>query len=236
MCDPITGLAIASTAASVGGGLYSSYEANNNAQSEMLARNNVLNSFLQKQTAHRKNNEAALTKRVEDMAPQANQQKIDNAVAGRGATIDATTSAPPSDVPLTGSAPKVVKDTVAGALSKAFGEATDAAKAKAKVSGYGDMMLDNQFGIGDTERQIGTTNNFARGEAALLPSQQELAGFAARKPSTGIGQIIQAAGQVGSMYAGSQAGRPGVVAAPGAMPAWQAPTGYRPPAGTLWGI
>jgi hypothetical protein len=210
--DPITlALLAGSTAASVGGGIISRNEANANAQRIADARNAELLAEQQRLDKLRAENAITL-KNTMDTFDQPNQEKAAaDAEAQRNTEIQANAAPPTSDageVSLAGNAPKVIKGAIADRMKEAFDRSTTKAKAMATLGKYGDVWGGNNRSVQSGGRNIDTVNGFARAEAALLPALQDLAGFSASKPSSGIGETLSALGSLGGTYAG--AGAPGL--------------------------
>jgi hypothetical protein len=233
MCfDPVSlALMAASTAASVGGNVISNNEAEKNMKAQQVARNQVLDQFLKKQNGYQDQNAAAFDKQTDSMSADQNAQSQTEAVDNRNAAIERATGTEPtsaSAIPLSGSAPSVVKQEIAKRVGDAFTAATDNVKKQAKAASYGDVFAKNNIGIQDASNNIGTTNSLARDEAALLPARQDLAAATAYKPPSGWGTILSGLGTVGSLAAGSGMLAPGGAGAKsiGSLFSSAAPTQY----------
>jgi hypothetical protein len=218
MCfDPISlSLLAASTAASVGGNAISSHEAEQNMKAQQAARNQVLDQFLKKQRDYQDQNTAAFNKQTDSMSADQNAQSQTEAIDNRNAAIERSTGSEPtsaSAIPLSGSAPSVVKQEIAKRVGDAFTAATDNVKKQAKAASYGDVFQKNNIGIQEAGNNIGTTNSFARDDAALLPARQDLASAAAYKAPSGWGSVLSGLGTVGSLAAGSGMFAPGAAGA-----------------------
>lgn len=105
-------------------------------------------------------------------------------------------------VSLSGSSPTVVKSEIAKRMATAMGQATDSAKAQAKLGGYGDTWLDQGFQDVTAGRNIGQNANFASGNLAILPYQQDIAETNAYKPVSPLGGLLQGFGGMLGSYGG----------------------------------
>jgi hypothetical protein len=217
MCDPVTaGILLASTAASVGGGVLSQSEAQSSAANEAAARNRVLEQYMERQrNLHAQNQEQAAKARGELDETKQTAKQAEN-VEQRSQAID--TNAQPADagaIPLSGNAPSIVKSQIAQRMLSAFTDATDEAKAKGKFSAYGDTWGQNDRAMLQPGRMIDTFNNFSRANTSMLPLEQDLVGYANRKPPSGLGPLLQGLGSIGGMAAGGM--NPAVFGAPKAL-------------------
>jgi hypothetical protein len=220
MCfDPISlSLLAASTAASVGGGMIENNEAQRNMNAQADARNQVLDAFLKKQSGYQDQNTATFNKQADTMTADENAKSQTAAVDNRNQAIDRATGGQPASaeaIPLSGSAPSIVKQEIAKRVGDAFAAATDNVKKQAKAASYGDVFQKNNIGIQQAGNDIGTTNTFARDDAALLPARQDLAATAAYKAPSGWGTVLKGLGTVGSLAAGSGMFAPGAAGAKG---------------------
>jgi hypothetical protein len=217
MCGgPELALLAASVGASVGGGVLQQSEAQASAEAEAAARNRVLEQYMERQrNLQAQNQEQAAKARNEFEAPKQQQKQAAN-VEQREAAID--TNAQPADagaIPLSGNAPSIVKSDIANRMLSAFNDATGEAKAKGKFAAYGDTWGQNDRSILQPGRMIDTFNNFSRANTSMLPLEQELVGYANRKPPSGLGGILQGLGSLGGMAAGGM--NPAVFGAPKAL-------------------
>jgi hypothetical protein len=194
------------TLASVGGSMYARNEADNNAAAVMRARNAALMDSLARQRKFQEENQLALDSAFDRFAQPVQEEQQQKAVEDRTAGVLGNAVAPSpdaSDIPLNGNAPKVIRSAIAKRMSDAFAKTTDRARATAKLGAYGDMWGKNDIAVNNTGHKVGMFNNFSRGEAALLPADQELAGYVAHKPSSGIGESIAALGTLAAGAGGA---------------------------------
>jgi hypothetical protein len=210
MCDPVTAaLMAAGTAASVGGGLVARNEGVKNNSRIAAARNQELRDMMTRQSQLEQGNRDAVNKTLTKFQQPAQDAALANATNTR--TNDAVGNITPvstatSEVPLAGNEPQVIKSAMASRMADAFGKSTDLARARAKLGSYGDTLGANNREVGAAGRIVDTGNNFSRQEAALLPARQDLAGYIASKPPSGIGETIQALGQLAGSAAGARGG------------------------------
>lgn len=124
---------------------------------------------------------------------------------GRQVELEAAvedTPAPAANVSLAGSAPTVVKSEIAKRMAEAVSGAREQARRLGTLGGYGDMWLGQGFENMQAGRDLAHNANFASGNMALLPYQQDIAEMRAYKPVSPIGGLLQGAGGLLSSYAG----------------------------------
>lgn len=203
--DPLSlGLLAAGTAASVGGTMMQRSEQQAANAREVEARNAVLRDNLARMAVFQKQNATQQSALMNKFTPASQQQNQTDATAARDAQITgaiptAASEAGATPPPLTGSQPQIIKSDLAGKMLGAFQTATNAAKANAALGSYNDAWANNNFGITDTARNIDTTNSLAQGQAAILPSQQDLAAASVYQPPSGFGGMLSG---LGSLMAG----------------------------------
>lgn len=204
-----TGLEIASLVAgpllSAGGAMIQAKEEQANQKRMAEARNEKLRGVMAK------NDQLADESRAEFNARQ-QKATAESIEAERAAKTDersqnleaAVTEAPAAveNVSLSGSAPTVVKSELAKRMSTALGQATDSAKAQAKLGGYGDAWLGQGFQDVQAGRNIGQNANFAAGNLAILPYQQDIEETRAYRPISPLGGLLQGFGGMVSSYGG----------------------------------
>jgi hypothetical protein len=210
MCDPIT-LAImaAATAASVTGAGIQSREAIDNANRIAKARNARLE---QMRTENQKFNDQSreiFNQRVADIDGGVNAN-LGVAQAETTAGIQGNLPAPETEAPVDGNAPQVVKSDFAKKMADTFRQSTERAKAQGKLQGYSGYFAKQGTDDEAARRGIGVNANFAAGNMGILPHIQDLAEVQAFRSSSGLGEAMQALGQVAGGYAGTRvpAGKP----------------------------
>lgn len=222
MCfDPFTLAALAASAAlSAGGAAITHKETQNSARKEVEARNRELQQFRGRQKEAEERNRAVLDDTIRKFSPEAQTESQEGAVERRNAAIEATITpdqdAYSADVEGGESTPMLKKDAVRS-LRDVFLNVTNRAKLQAKAMSYGDTVANNNLAITEGARPIDTQNSFTRQEASMLPSLQDLAGYAAKKPPSALGPIMQALGSTMGMFAGSGYLRAPTPAAPTAL-------------------
>ena len=218
MClDPVSaGVTAAGALASVvGGGMQR--DAINNQQTQQMNQN------LAAEAARNQQLQAAVQKQEQEAA--ANKVLVDNAVANAdpqhvaAAQTAAATSRtgaanglidmiPKTAVPLGPDAPAAIQ----AEYDKRRGAATDVARqgaaANANYSSFGDALNGINLGTADAARGVNTTNAVARGDASILPYDQQYAEQMARdtnlvKPYDTTGSAISGLGNLFATLGGS---------------------------------
>jgi len=211
MCTGAEIIGLIGAGASAAGGLVQSNEAQKNAERQAEARNNELKRTLLKNDSLAQDSRSAFNDRVQnsqadDMAVQ-QKEATDN----RQQTLDAAVeSAPPTatQVALSGDAPTVVKSDLASRMKTAMDAGKKQAQSLGKLGGYGDSWLNQGFKDLEAGRSIAQDANFAAGNSAILPYQQDIAEQRATKPISPLGGLLQGFGSMASSYGGSKAGAP----------------------------
>lgn len=206
MCvDPATAAVLAiSTAATVGGGMMDRREDEKNAARQASARNAVLSQTLDKNRKLSEESYGTFDKRLAEAQPEPQQGQLEGAREKRVAEAKSTIrEAAPGEVPLSGSAPKVVQSQLAKRLSEAQVKNEDAATKIGNLSAYGDQWFQNNLDNVEAARGIDTTRGFAQQNLSLMPALQDLAQYGAYKPKSGLGTALQQVGQIGATTAGA---------------------------------
>lgn len=108
-----------------------------------------------------------------------------------------------ADVPLAGDAPAVIKSDIAKKMSDALGRSKAEAAAQAKLGSFGDAWLNQGFKDQALGRDLSVNQDFANGNMALLPYQQDFAEFKATKPISPAGALLSGFGGLLSGFGGS---------------------------------
>jgi hypothetical protein len=153
-------------------------------------------------------------------SPKNAQKELDAGAAGRENAwnnLQLATTPIASALPATSS-----PDSATGRATAATGGATSAwnrivTNAGARMGSYGDWETQQAVKNADAAQRLGIVNNFARGNANLLPLEMTVASQKGDKLS-GWGQLVGALGamtSVGGMAAGAFASAPGAATVAG---------------------
>lgn len=190
MCVGPELMLIASMAANAGGTYLDNKEADANALREVRARNDVLRQQNAKQDAFAQQSRDRLSQNLGDML------QLEPAQQSRTMALEAAVpdTAPGPQVPLSSDAPKIVNEAFARQAREAVDRSKQTAAGLGRLGGFGDQLFGNAMGNQAAGRDIGTNNNFSRGEAALTPALQQYAALEAYKPSSGTGALLKGLG------------------------------------------
>ena len=169
------------------------------------ARNERLNNTLMKNDALAKQSRDTFNERAQKITQDQMQQTQQEATDTRQQDLEAAvaeTPSPAEDVALSGSAPKVVQSELAKRMGEALDKSKDQAKKLGKLGGYGDSWLEQGFNDVNAGRNIAQDANFASGNMAIMPYQQDIAEMRASKPISPIGGLLQGFGSMMGSYAG----------------------------------
>jgi len=194
------------TALSAGGAYMQQQEAEENAQRQAEARNNELRRTLAKNDALAKQSRDTFNERQQKTTAEEMQKSQAEQTDKRQDTLEtAVEETPPAaaEVSLSGSAPSVVKSALAKSVGAAMQGSKDQASRQGALAGFGDTWLDQGFRDVEAGRGIAQDANFASGNMAILPYQQDFAEMRATKPISPLGGLMQGFGGMMSSYGGS---------------------------------
>jgi hypothetical protein len=199
ICDPISlGLGLA---ASAGGNIWSQQDAFNNAKRQANAENGVLSTAINGLDQDYGNMNAPALQSPVAGTPTAASLK--GAQDARTAAIEGNISAPTvGGPPTTPGAPPAVNAAKAADMKTAFNRVTDQARATGNLGGYGDSWFNSGLADSAAGRNIGVGNAYADEEKSLIAPEQQLAGAAAYRPPSILGQALQGLGSALGSYAG----------------------------------
>lgn len=183
-------------------------QAQNQAKAIADARNQVLSDTM------------AMNRPLADSSRTMFDQRIAAPIADEGAPslrgdLLADAAQPAPDIPVSGSAPTVVKSEIAGQMAKALEEGKAEAARSARVGAYGDAWFDEGVYNNQLGSQLGQNANFAGGNLALLPHLQDLAEVQATKRRGPIADIMMGVGSAMGAYGGSMGPRAAPTPSPG---------------------
>ena len=186
------------------GGLIERQQANKQAKAVAEARNAALRQYLSKQEGLEQEGRGLLDGVVARYA-DGNTQLADAQGNRTGVIIDTVgKTSDPNAIQHTRDASPAVTSEIAKRMLAAYNRATDHAKAMGAVGGYGDQWFNNNVATGDVARQIGTLQNFSRGNTAILQSQQDLAEAAAYKQPSMWGSLLKGVGNLALTASGGR--------------------------------
>ena len=189
------------------GSMITAKEQQANAERQAKARNDKLALTLSRNDPIAERSRDAFDKRVADSSEQAIADQQAKAEQSRTDTIASEVADPTAaEVPLSGSAPNVVRSELAQKLLDVFNEGKDRAKALGKLGAYGDTWFGQGLKSADTSRNLSLNSNFVSGNLALLPYQQDIAETRAYKPISPIGGILSGLGSALSSGGGGGGG------------------------------
>jgi hypothetical protein len=194
--------AVSAIAAVVGTGLQMA--GNAEAQS---AQNDARAKAVAQQAELQKKAQAVAQQSIAKSTPQV---AADQMAKGTAARQTAWQNLNTATQPIASALPATTDAATSGANKRATSSAnawnTLNAQAAAKEGGYGDWENQQAIKNNDVNQQLGTINNFSAGDAALLPTELQVASHAGDSLSTWgsvVGMLGSLAGAAGSMGGGS---------------------------------
>lgn len=150
---------------------------------EARVRNAVLAEFTARQREAAARNQQIVQQGAMAQGADATKAKTAGAATARSDFAQkAIDSSAPVDANFRGSTPDVVRSALAEALASGRAKAGERAAAGAAVSAYGDAGTTQALGLADIVRDVNQGNDFAKGDLALMPAEQELRGSIVRTP------------------------------------------------------
>lgn len=195
-----------SAGVSAAGSAISSGEDKANAKRVAGARNDVLAHQLNLNTTLGDEARGTFNTRLDQVQPAAIAGQQADVTGQRAASIGSNLpTMTPATFPGAASSSSTTKNAYQTAIDDAVAKSQERATAQANLGGYGDLFFKQGMQDADASRSIATDVNFAKSNAALTPSLQDLAANSAYKPNSGIGAVLQGLGSAFGAYTGSHA-------------------------------
>lgn len=206
MCDPMTAAAVGASAV---GSMISGQERADSLNSQVTARNQATQAELARSKAFGDESRGIFDTSVNQFTPQAQGQAL---ATGQGDAGKAFQANMPSQASVgsitTAGAPRVVGQSEGNKVADTFTRLGQSAQQHGNLAGYDQQMFGNKVALNDSGRRIDTIGDFAKTSAGVNQVEQRAAYNNAAKPSSGIGELLQLGGQLGSYYAGRGGGLP----------------------------
>lgn len=200
MCDPVT---IGSAAVAGAGSLISANEKQDSDRAQVTARNAATNAEIERQKVYGDRSRGEFDKSMTAFAPGAYEANRGAATAGIG---DVLTGQTPTQAQVggitTGNAPAIVGATEKAGLGSVFTRAAQNNTNLATLKGYDQNQFNTNLQLGQQGRNIDTIGDFSKVSAGVSKTEQDAAFNNAKKPSSGIGELLSFAGNIGANQAG----------------------------------
>ena len=187
MCDPIT---LAGMALSAGGSLVSGREQAAAQQSAINAKNAALRAEMDRQKGFQDQAGRTFADTLGLFQPEAQVSQRADAIEARDAAVQPAVAAPIAPLPISASAPKLVKDTVQASGDKATADASARAPALAGISGFGDLFFNNDQNLAKSGAHLATTSNLSSASRGVNSVEQSVAFQNALNKQGGIGELV----------------------------------------------
>lgn len=177
---------------SAAGGAMARNEADQNARREVKARNRELGVLNQKADAATGANQTVLGNTI---------RAIDPAMLGRSqntrvAATEGNLPGAMEDIPMSANAPQVAKAEYAKRMQEALAKAKTTAGNLGRLAGFDQQQFDIGMGTNAAQQDIGFNNAPVQGQARIMPHMADYRAVEAYRPTSGIGQMMQAMGNV----------------------------------------
>lgn len=215
MCDPVT---LGSAAVATAGSIYSGKEASDNARRTSEARNAATMAEVERGKAYGEKSRGVFDTNLTAYDNQ--PQQLADAQRTTGAAIAGNA---PTDVGMisSGNAPAIVAEREGARMADVFTRNAGLDQKLGNLKGYDASNLTNSLRNKQAGRDIDMIGDFAKTSSGVNAVEQRASAQNAFKPPSGIGEILQTAGKVGSFYGGKGSfkfGTPGAAAAPNFAP------------------
>lgn len=155
----------------------------------------------QRQAGYRARAQAGLQRALDRYQPGAQGGDFASLLAKREADLSGNvTDAAPGGIPISDSAPGVVKDTLSARLNNAVAEGRAGAKRLAALGARDDQSFANQVGLKRAGEDINVASNFAAASAGINPVERQAAFMAAHRDPSGIGDLFKLFGQGSQLW------------------------------------
>lgn len=177
------------------GGMVTANEDQKNAARIAKARNERLQAALKRNDEYARVARERFDNRTDDQAANPDAD-LKQAQANTGESIAANIEQPDYEAgsAISGSAPPIVKSTLAKTMLDTFRKSTEQAQALGALGGYSNYWFGQGVENTGAGRDIGIQNDFARGNMAILPYEQDYAEVQANKPRSGLGGLLSGLG------------------------------------------
>lgn len=191
MCDPLSiGGAVLSVAGTVA--------QHQGAKKAASARSAAASAEDERQAALDRQSQQTFGDTLSGFDRETQDERLTQARDRREDAVNRAMATPDPAVPVTGSAPSVVKGTIAKALSDAMATGRQRGAAQGALSGYGDLSFGNNINLGRSGMEHARIGNFSQRSSAILPWELEAAnrkGAGARQ----FGQLLSSAGMLAGL-------------------------------------
>lgn len=189
---------VAATGAQAGGKMMNDREASRNAQAKINARNSAQQQEVARQKILQDSNDVALQQSLKGFNKDTVAQNFGDLVTARENAYADNAPAAQDFGAISADAPKVVQEDKAKRMADQLGKSKAEAKALAKIGGTTDLFQNNGLAINNAANDIGATNSLARGSLGVSGIEQTSAANNAGNKHSPWGDILQAAGAIGS--------------------------------------
>lgn len=204
MClGPELALVLGATALGAGGSMYNAHQQQERQNDASKAASKATLDNLARQKKQAERSAQLFQEAVPTQARPAQDADLQNATDTRLTAMKANLGpATGTDyAPTSPSTPRVVGQAGDRAAAEGRKKVDAEAAALAKLGGWGDTQQGNRIGLNRFGGQIRENNSFVQGISNLLPQEQQTAvDKVTGRPLSPIGDIMQAAGQAGTMY------------------------------------
>lgn len=200
MCDPVS---IGALALSAAGSAIQGREQNANQRRAIEARNAVTQQELERQRAYGDQTRSEFDKSLNLYDPSAISGGLTTA---QGGITDALTrNAPTADTVgtiTTGYAPPVIGNNERSKIASVFARGADQSRRTGALKGYDQQLFDNNLATTQNGRNIDVVRDLSKTSSDVAGTELGAADTNARRPSSGLGQLLQFAGNAGAYYGG----------------------------------
>lgn len=205
MCDPVTAAAIASVALTAASAAAAQNAASQTARARSQAA--VVESTRQEGLQRRAIGE--LEPVTAGFTPEAQNLGIEQAGEERvrrlQSNVESAGDLSATDLPLTGSAPNIVREVAGRELSRGLGEGKAFAAQLGRLGAFGENQFRNRVNLGRLGETLGQVGAESRNSSAIFPLELDTANRAG-DTSKGVSDILGALGSGASQFSATGSG------------------------------
>ena len=176
--------------------LGSSFLQNRAASKVSKARNSASSAEAARQDAFQRNAIARLQSTQGDFTREKQQEGLDRSeIARSDRLVENVSGADVNDIPLTGSAPRIVREQAAKQLSEGIGKSKDFARRLGAFGAFGDLQFGNQVNLNRLGQDLAQTGKQSFNSSQILPAELT----AANRAGTGLSGTADILGAGGSV-------------------------------------
>jgi hypothetical protein len=196
---------LASGVLAAGGAVVNSKEQGRSQAAQARATSYAMQQEMDRQKQYQDQAQAALKQTVGNFAPEQQAQKQAQETGQRTQAAEQAIDSSPAiatGTPLTGAQNSVIGSDIARSMSNAAAKGKQFASNLGALSGYSGMGVNDNLALAAGQRELSPILGNSQLTGSLYPGRLQSAVNGAKKPSTGLGDLLGAAGMLAAYGAG----------------------------------